>query len=84
MAQPCNWTGLLILCLAGDVEKRLLAEKLPAATGAVLLSRNHLQVQHPERRCLASQPAGKESFIEPGGVGGGGVAAASSTGEGKI
>lgn len=84
MAQPWNWTGLLILCLAGDVEKLLRAEKLPAATGAVLLFRNHLQVQHPEHGCLASQPAGKESFIEPGVVGGGGVAAAGSTGEGKI
>lgn len=39
MAQPGNWTGLLlILCLVGDVEERLRAGKLPVATGAVLLS----------------------------------------------
>lgn len=45
MAQPWNWSGLLILSLAGNVEER--AGKLNAATGAVLLSRNRLQVQHP-------------------------------------
>lgn len=68
MAQPGNWTGLLlILCLVGDVEERLRAGKLPVATGAVLLSRNRLQVKHPEYGCRASN-RGAQMFLQPWGI----------------
>lgn len=61
MAQPWNWSGLLILSLAGNVEER--AGKLNAATGAVLLSRNRLQVQHPERGCSATNLREKKALL---------------------
>lgn len=63
MAQPWNWSGLLILCLAEDVEERLRAGKLPPATGAVLLFRNRLQVPHPERGCPASNLREKKASL---------------------
>lgn len=64
MAQPGNWTGLLlILRLVGDVEERLRAGKLPAAIGAVLLSRNRLQVKHPEQGCPASNLREKKASL---------------------
>lgn len=58
MGQPWNRTGLLILCLVGDVE-----ERNGYVLESFLLSRNSLQVKHPERVCRASNLREKKASL---------------------